>query len=67
MIANIFEILHREFIYVWYYFEVQLRQILPYFLMGIVIGSIKHLPFFDILGLNTFIISLLIDAFSLKL
>ena len=34
------EILHREFIYVWYYFEVQLRQILPYFLLGIVIGSI---------------------------
>ena len=40
MIANIFEILHREFIYVWYYFEVQLRQILPYFLLGIVIGSV---------------------------
>ena len=34
------DILHREFIYVWYYFEVQLRQILPYFLLGIVIGSI---------------------------
>ena len=34
------DILHREFIYVWYYFEVQLRQILPYFLLGIVIGSV---------------------------
>lgn len=31
--------LRREFIYIWYYFELQLRQILPYWLLGILIGS----------------------------
>ena len=35
-----FDILRREFIYVWYYFEVQLRQIVFYWALGIVIGSI---------------------------
>ena len=34
------EILRRELIYLWYYFELQLRQILPYWLLGILIGSI---------------------------
>lgn len=34
------EILQREFIYLWYYFEVQLRQILPFWALGIVIGSV---------------------------
>ena len=33
------EILQREFIYLCYYFEIQLRQILPYWALGIVIGS----------------------------
>lgn len=36
----IIDILKREFIYVWYYFEVQLRQIFVYWAFGIVIGSI---------------------------
>ncbi|MDO4301008.1 MAG: permease [Clostridia bacterium] len=35
-----FQILKREFIYVWYYFEVQLRQIFIYWALGIVIGSV---------------------------
>lgn len=35
-----FEILKREFVYIWYYFDLQLRQILPYWVLGIVIGSI---------------------------
>ena len=35
-----FEILKREFIYIRYYFEIQLMQILPYFVLGIVIGSV---------------------------
>lgn len=34
------DILHREFIYIWYYFEVQLRQIFSYWVIGIVIGSV---------------------------
>lgn len=33
------EILHREFIYVWYYFTIQLRQLFPYWVLGMLIGS----------------------------
>lgn len=32
--------LRREFIYIWYYFEVQLRQIFSYWVIGIVTGSV---------------------------
>ncbi len=35
-----FEIIQREFIYIWYYFEVQLRQIIVYWALGMVIGSV---------------------------
>ncbi len=34
------EILYREFIYLWYYFDVLLEQIAPYWAVGIVIGSV---------------------------
>lgn len=34
------EIIQREAVYLWYYFDLQLRQILPYFLLGILLGSI---------------------------
>lgn len=30
----------REFIYIWYYFVLQLKQILPYWILGIVLGSV---------------------------
>ncbi len=33
-------VLRREFIYLWYYFSVQLEQILPYYLLGIALGSV---------------------------
>lgn len=33
------EILHREFVYLWYYFDVQLRQIFWYWVLGIGLGS----------------------------
>ena len=33
------EIIHREFIYLWYYFDLQLRQIFAYWVAGIIIGS----------------------------
>lgn len=33
-------ILKREFIYVWYYFDVQLRQIFWYWVLGMAIGSL---------------------------
>ena len=36
----IIEIVKREAIYLWYYFDLQLRQILPYYVLGIVLGSV---------------------------
>lgn len=33
-------VLQRESIYLWYYFDLQLRQILPYWALGMVLGSI---------------------------
>lgn len=33
------ESLHREFIYVWYYFTIQFEQIFPYWVLGMVMGS----------------------------
>lgn len=33
------DILRREFVYLWYYFDVQLRQIFRYWVLGIVMGS----------------------------
>ncbi len=34
------DILSREFVYLWYYFELQLRQIFPYWALGMVLGSV---------------------------
>ena len=34
------EIIRREAVYLWYYLEIQLKQILPYFLLGIFLGSV---------------------------
>lgn len=34
------EVIKREFVYIWYYFSIQLRQILPYWIIGMVIGSV---------------------------
>ncbi len=36
---NIFYILRREFIYIWYYCEVQFMQIYSYWILGMLIGS----------------------------
>ena len=33
------EVLHRESVYIWYYFDVQIRQIFWYYVIGILIGS----------------------------
>ena len=33
------DILHREFVYIWYYFDVQLRQIFGYWVLGTLLGS----------------------------
>ncbi|MBD5463465.1 MAG: permease [Lachnospiraceae bacterium] len=33
------DILRREFVYVWYYFSVQLQQIFQYWVLGMVLGS----------------------------
>ena len=31
--------LHREFVYLWYYFTIQFAQIFPYWILGMVLGS----------------------------
>ena len=36
---DIWNDLHREFVYIWYYFDIQLRQIFWYWVFGMVIGS----------------------------
>ena len=37
---EILEVLHREFVYVWYYFLLQFRQIAGYWILGMVVGSL---------------------------
>jgi len=37
---ELFDILRREGIYLWYYFSVQLEQIVSYWVLGMVIGSV---------------------------
>ena len=37
---EVFDILRREFVYVWYYFLLQLRQIAGYWILGMVVGSL---------------------------
>jgi len=39
ILNEINHILRREFIYLWYYFDIQLRQIFWYWVLGIAIGS----------------------------
>lgn len=34
------DVLHREFVYLWYYFSIQLEQIFPYWILGMVLGSV---------------------------
>lgn len=33
------EMIHREAIYLWYYFDIQFRQIFGYWVTGMVLGS----------------------------
>ena len=37
--AEFFTVLRRECIYIWYYFEIQFRQICGYWILGMLIGS----------------------------
>ena len=37
---GIMDIIQREAVYLWYYFDLQVRQILPYWALGIIIGSV---------------------------
>ena len=34
------DMLHREAVYLWYYFSVQLEQIFKYWVLGMVLGSL---------------------------
>ena len=36
----LFDTLHREAVYLWYYFDIQLRQIFGYWVLGMVLGSL---------------------------
>lgn len=36
---KLFDVLNREFVYLWYYFDIQLRQIFWYWVLGMVLGS----------------------------
>ena len=36
---EILDVFHREFVYIWYHFDVQLRQIFWYWVFGIILGS----------------------------
>ena len=33
------DVLHREFVYLWYYFTIQFEQIFPYWILGMALGS----------------------------
>ena len=37
---DLWNVLHREFVYIWYYFDIQLRQIFWYWIIGMAIGSL---------------------------
>lgn len=41
------DILHREWVYLWYYFTLQLSQIVKYYVLGIVLGSVISVFFKD--------------------
>ena len=38
--SDLLEVLHREFVYLWYYFDIQFRQIFWYWVLGMAIGSL---------------------------
>ena len=38
--SDLFVIFRRELVYIWYYFDLQLRQILWYWILGMAIGSL---------------------------
>ena len=38
--TELFAVLRREIIYIWYYFEIQFRQIFWYWILGMLIGSL---------------------------
>ena len=40
LMIEIIEIIQREWVYLWYYFTLQLDQIAPYYVLGIVLGSV---------------------------
>lgn len=37
--SEFWEIIRREFVYLWYYFDIQFRQIFLYWVIGIIVGS----------------------------
>ena len=45
--SDLLHILRREFVYLWYYFDLQFRQIFWYWVLGIAIGSFISVFFKD--------------------
>lgn len=41
----IFEIINREAVYLWYYFSVQIEQLFPFWVLGMVLGSVVSVFF----------------------
>ena len=43
---EILDVLHREFVYIWYHFDVQLRQIFWYWVLGILLSALfqRYVP-----------------------
>ncbi len=41
----IFEIINREAVYLWYYFSVQLEQLFPFWVLGMILGSVVSVFF----------------------
>ena len=43
---KILDVLHREFVYIWYHFDVQLRQIFWYWVLGILLSALfqRYVP-----------------------
>ena len=43
---ELLDVLHREFVYLWYYFDVQLRQIFGYWVLGVALSAVfqRYVP-----------------------
>ncbi len=57
----IWDVLRREFVYLRYYFEVRLRQIVPYWALGIVLGIRNFILYIAYVIVFSLVAGLLVD------